>query len=140
MDIQFIGEHLRPGQLGHFFVIISFVASLFSAFSYFRAVRTEGDPQNSNSWTLFGRGGFVVHTASVIGIFATLFYIITNHLFEYHYAWEHSSRSLPGKFLLSCFWEGQEGSFMLWTFWHCVLGLVVMGTAKGLETRTMTII
>ncbi len=141
MDTQFIGEHLRPGQLGHFFVITSFVASLVSMLSYFLAVRTEkSDPNNSRIWLLLGRNGFVLHTAAIISIFITLFYIITNHLFEYHYAWEHSSRSLPGKFLLSCFWEGQEGSFMLWTFWHCVLGLVVMVTAKGLETRTMTII
>jgi len=140
MDTQFIGEHLRPGQLGHFFVITSFVASLFSAFSYFRAVRNEQiDPVNSRSWQLMGRGGFVLHAASVISIFIALFYIIEHHLFEYHYAWEHSSLSLPPKFLLSCFWEGQEGSFMLWTFWHCILGLIVMNTAKGLETRTMAI-
>lgn len=140
MEVQFVGEHLRPGQLGHFFVITSFVASLFSAFSYLRAVRTENDPVNSHSWTLMGRSGFVVHAVSVVGIFSALFYIIANHLFEYHYAWEHSSLSLPGKYLLSCFWEGQEGSFMLWTFWHCVLGLIVMKTSKGLETRTMAII
>jgi len=141
MDTQFIGEHLRPGQLGHFFVITSFVASLFSAFSYFRAVRTEqADPFKSRSWLLFGRGGFILHAASVVSIFIALFYIIEHHLFEYHYAWEHSSLSLPPKYLLSCFWEGQEGSFMLWTFWHCVLGLVVMNTSKGLETRTMAII
>ena len=139
--MEFIGEHLRPGQLGHFFVITSFVAALFSTFSYFRAVRTEQtDPLASRSWLLFGRSGFVVHTVSVVSIFIALFYIIENHLFEYHYAWEHSSLSLPGKYLLACFWEGQEGSFMLWTFWHCVLGLVVMRTAKGLETRTMAII
>jgi cytochrome c-type biogenesis protein CcmF len=141
MDIQFVGEHLRPGQLGHFFVITSFVASLFSAFSYFRAVRMEQlSPQGSRSWQLLGRGGFVLHTAAVIGIFSALFYIIEQHLFEYHYAWEHSSLSLPPKYLLSCFWEGQQGSFMLWTFWHCVLGLVVMNTSKALETRTMAII
>ena len=141
MDTQFIGEHLRPGQLGHFFIITSFVAALFSTFSYFRAVQTEQtNPVSSRSWLMFGRGGFVIHAASVVSIFIALFYIIENHLFEYHYAWEHSSLSLPGKYLLACFWEGQEGSFMLWTFWHCVLGLIVMRTAKGLETRTMAII
>jgi cytochrome c-type biogenesis protein CcmF len=141
VDTQFIGEHLAPGQMGRFFVITSFVASIFSAFSYFIAVSNEKtDPANGRTWQLLGRGGFVLHTVAVISIFVTLFYIITNHLFEYHYAWEHSSKSLPGKFLLSCFWEGQEGSFMLWTFWHCMLGLVVMNTAKTLETRTMTII
>jgi cytochrome c-type biogenesis protein CcmF len=141
MDTQFIGEHLRPGQLGHFFVITSFVAALFSAFSYFRAVRTEhSDPHNSNFWLLLGRSGFILHTAAVISIFVALYYIITNHLFEYHYAWEHSSRDMPRKYLLSCFWEGQQGSFMLWTFWQGVLGLVVMRTAKEMETRTMAII
>ena len=141
MDTQFIGEHLRPGQLGHFFVITSFVAAMFSAFGYFMAVRTEQkDPLSSRSWQLFGRGGFVLHAASIVSVFIALFYIIENHLFEYHYAWEHSSLSLPGKYLLACFWEGQEGSFMLWTFWHCVLGLIVMCTGKNLETRTMAII
>lgn len=141
MATQFIGEHLMPGQLGHFFVITSFVASLFSAFSYFSAARTEqADPVKSRTWLLFGRGSFILHTVSVISIFIALFYIIESHLFEYHYAWEHSSRDLPGNFLLSCFWEGQQGSFMLWSFWHCVLGLVVMKTAKGLESRTMAII
>ncbi|MCD6010893.1 MAG: cytochrome c assembly protein [Flavipsychrobacter sp.] len=140
MDVQYIGEHLWPGRLGHFFVITSFVASLFSTFCYFTAVRTENDLPNSNKWRLLGRGGFILHTVSLISIFVALFYIIANHLFEYHYAWEHSSYSLPGEYLLSCFWEGQQGSFMLWIFWHCVLGLVVMGTAKSLETRTMTII
>jgi cytochrome c-type biogenesis protein CcmF len=98
------------------------------------------NPLSSRSWLRIGRGGFIVHTLSVISIFATLFYIIEGHLFEYHYAYEHSSLSLPPKYLLSCFWEGQEGSFMLWTFWHSVLGLIVMRTAKSLETRTMTII
>lgn len=140
MDTQFIGEHLRPGQLGHFFAITSFIASLFSAFSYLRAVQTENNLQSSNSWRLLGRGSFILHTVSIISVFAALFYIITNHLFEYHYAWEHSSLSLPGKYLLACFWEGQEGSFMLWIFWHCLLGLVVMNTAKGLETRTMALV
>lgn len=141
MDIQYIGEHLGPGQLGHFFVILSFVAALFSAFSYFKAAGTENtDVQGSAGWLLLGRNGFVIHSAAVVGIFFTLFYIITNHLFEYHYAWKHSDLSLSSKYLLSCFWEGQEGSFMLWSFWHCVLGLVVMGTAGKMESRVMAII
>lgn len=141
MDTQYIGEHLGPGQLGHFFVITSFVAALLSAFSYFRSAQTEvSDTDASNTWLQIGRNSFVLHTAMVVGIFATLFYIITNHLFEYHYAWKHSDRSLSPKYLLSCFWEGQEGSFLLWTFWHCVLGLVVMFTAKRMESRVMTVV
>lgn len=138
--MEFTGEHSGPGQLGHFFVITAFIAALFSAFSYFRAAQTEKDAAGSSSWLLLGRNGFVLHTASIFGIFVSLYYIISNHLFEYNYAWQHSSLALPPKYLLSCFWEGQEGSFLLWTIWHCVLGLIVMGTAKKLESRTMAII
>ncbi|HTM65413.1 MAG TPA: cytochrome c biogenesis protein CcsA [Flavipsychrobacter sp.] len=140
MDTNFIGENLRPGQLGHFFVIVFFVAALFSAFSYFRAARSENEPEKGASWLALGRSGFIVHAISIFGVFLSLYYIIANHLFEYHYAWEHSSRALPTKYLLSCFWEGQQGSFMLWAFWHSVLGLVVMKTSKGLESRVVCII
>jgi cytochrome c-type biogenesis protein CcmF len=141
MNTTFIGEHLGPGQLGHFFIVLSFVAALFSAISYFIAAKTEPtQPSGSHTWQLMARNGFIIHVAAVLGIFLALYYVISNHLFEYHYAWEHSSRDLPGKFLLSCFWEGQEGSFMLWTFWHCVLGIIVMNTSGKLETRVMAII
>lgn len=140
MDTNFVGENLRPGQLGHFFVILFFVSALFSAYSYFRAAKAEADFKLSASWLQIGRTAFVIHTASVIGTFLALYYIIANHLFEYHYAWEHSSRSLPMKYLLSSFWEGQQGSFMLWAFWHGVLGLFVMKTSKSLESRVMAVI
>jgi cytochrome c-type biogenesis protein CcmF len=139
--VAFIGEHHLPGQLGHFFIILSFVASLFSAFCYMRAAQTENSVDDTNlNWLRLARNAFVIHTAGIIAIFSALYYIITHHLFEYHYAWQHSNLKLPMKYLLSCFWEGQEGSFMLWAFWHSVLGLVVMGTGKALESRAMTII
>src|SRR6266496_2689116 len=68
------------------------------------------------------------------------FYVINSHFFEYKYAWQHSSRSLETKYLLSCFWEGQEGSFLLWSFWHCVLGLVVIKKGKQWEAPVMTVV
>ncbi|RYD58687.1 MAG: hypothetical protein EOP56_03620 [Sphingobacteriales bacterium] len=109
--------------------------------SYTRSAYTEKtDLNNSRSWLLMGRNGFAIHSAAVLGIFFSLYYIIANHLFEYNYAWQHSSKTLPMQYLLSCFWEGQEGSFMLWSFWHCMLGLVVMRTSGILESRVMAVI
>jgi cytochrome c-type biogenesis protein CcmF len=137
LDAQFAGEHLMPGKLGHFFAITSFVMALLSCISYLFAARTE---DKAGAWKGLARKAFILHFAMVIGIFCTLYYIISTHLFEYHYAWEHSSKALPTHYLLSCFWEGQEGSFMLWTFWNALLGIIVMFTAKQLETRAMTIV
>lgn len=141
MATEFLGEHLLPGQLGHFFIILSFVASAFSTFTYFKAAQTElKDPSASKAWLKLGRNSFVIHTLAILGTFSALYYIITRHLFEYNYAWSHSSYDLPMQYLLSCFWEGQEGSFMLWMFWHSILGLFIMRSGKDLESRTMSII
>lgn len=137
--MDYIGEHLLPGQLGHFFIILSLVASLVATFAYFKATQSK-ELIDGSYWKKLARYAFITETISVISIFSILFYIISNHYFEYYYAFKHSSLSLEPKYLLACFWEGQEGSFLLWSFWHCIIGLVLMKTGKTWEAPVMTII
>ncbi len=120
--MEFVGEHLLPGQLGHFFAILSLVASLTATIAFFKAIKPT-DLVEKNSWLRIARVAFLIETISVLAVFACLYYIISNHYFEYKYAWQHSSRALQVEYLLSCFWEGQEGSFMLWSFWHFIFTL-----------------
>lgn len=138
METSFLNEHLLPGKWGQFFVILSFVSSLFSALAYLFSSNSAN--VSERGWLKTARSFFWLHLLSVIAIFSTLFYIIFNHYFEYHYAWAHSSRALPFKYLLSCFWEGQEGSFLLWTFWHAVLGIFVMRNGNRWEAPVMTLV
>jgi len=136
---NYIGEHVFPGQAGQFFAVLSLVASLVATIAYFKANRT-GALTEKQSWTRLARLSFLVETASVLALFVILYHIISNHLFEYKYAYTHSDKSLQTEYLLSCFWEGQEGSFMLWSFWHCVLGWILIWRAKDWEAGAMTII
>jgi cytochrome c-type biogenesis protein CcmF len=130
--------HYLIGNLGHLSVITAFVTSLLSAFAYWKAT-LHTDIDKKKSWLLNGRFAFYAHTAAVVGIVASLFTIIYQHYFEYHYAYAHSSLHLPGQYMLSCFWEGQEGSFLLWMFWHVVIGLFLIQTQKTWEAPTMVI-
>jgi cytochrome c-type biogenesis protein CcmF len=136
MDTAFKGEHLLPGHLGQFFIILAFGSALLSAISYYFATTNKLD----TSWQRMARIGAYVNTLSVIGIGASLFYIICTHLFEYYYAWEHSSRALPVHYIISSFWDGQEGSFWLWTFWQAVLSNILIWRAKSWENPVMTVI
>lgn len=138
-QINYIGEHLLPGQLGHFFSILAFVASLVATVSYYCSVKATAEP-GKESWRRMGRWAFYVQSASIFAVFGILYYIIANHLFEYKYAWQHSSRDLEVKYLFSCFWEGQEGSFLLWSVWQSVLGLVLVHTSKKWEAPVMAVI
>lgn len=132
--MEYIGEHLFPGQLGRFFVSLAFSAAIISAIAYFIFNKT----QNA-AYKKLARGSFLVHTGSVVGIVLTLFYLLLNHYFEYDYVWKHSSTELPLRYIFSAFWEGQEGSFILWLFWHVVLGCILMFTAKKWEAPAMIV-
>lgn len=137
MDIQYQGEHLLPGQLGQIFVILSFVTALFSTISYYFSVQAP-DEQDRIRWKKMARISFWVNLIAVVGIGTALYYIIYNHLFEYHYAWAHSSRTMPVYYVIASFWEGQEGSFWLWAFWQVVLGAILVFRAKDWESPVMT--
>lgn len=167
--------HTTVGQLGHFFVILSFVTALVATVAYFLSALGLGktvakaepveEPQlayagesslgskkarhktpskqadqresaGKDDWRTLARWAFYLHGAAVVSVASSLFYIIYNHYFEYHYAWSHSSRSLPVQYMISCFWEGQEGSFLLWLFWNAVIGAILIRTSgKGALSR-----
>lgn len=132
MEVTYIGEHLFEGNLGYFFVSLAFGAALFALISFIMANKY---PQSS--WKSIARWGFLAHAIGIVGIVSVLFYLIQNHWYEYHYVWSHSSNDLPVHYMISCFWEGQEGSFLLWAFWHVVLGAILLRTAKKWESPVM---
>lgn len=137
--MDYIGEHLLPGKLGHFFVLLSFVSSLVATIAFSRAANSKSI-EDEKSWKRMGRIAFGIDAFAVVAILSTIYYIIRNHYFEYNYAWEHSSRALDFKYLLSCIWEAQEGSFLLWTIWHCVLGIILIKKAGRWEAPVMAVI
>lgn len=130
--------NLFIGNVGHLFVIISFVLSLASAFSYFQVTKKK-DALAQKDWTQNGRILFYLHSLFVVGVIVVLFLIIYNNYYEYHYAYAHASTYLPVHYMISCFWEGQEGSFLLWIFWNCVLGIVLIKTNKKWEAPIMVV-
>jgi cytochrome c-type biogenesis protein CcmF len=138
MDIQFSGETLLPGKVGQFFIVLAFAASLLSTISYYFA--TTNKELADKSWQRLGRIGFLVNFFSVIAIGSTLFYLILNHYNEYYYVYSHSSKALPVYYIISAFWEGQEGSFWLWAFWQSLLGTILIWKAKTWENGVMTVI
>ena len=137
--MQFEGEHLLPGQIGHFFVLLAFIASIISTIA-FATAGYKKDLIEKKSWLNFARLAFITQLISAAIIFITIFYICANHYFEYMYAYKHASKELEPKYLLACIWEGQEGSFLLWTIWHSILGIFIMAKSKEWEAPVMTVI
>lgn len=133
MDVFAEGGNFLFGKIGHLLVIIAFVAALISSFAYLLG----STKKDSLAWVALGRMTFLLHSVAVFGVAILLLFLIKNHLYEYKYVWRHSSDALPMKYLLASFWEGQEGSTLLWMFWHAILGIILIFTAKKWESPVM---
>ncbi len=136
-EISYIGEHLWVGRVGHFSLLFSFVATVLSLISFFLATKHRNDIPKSTSWLQLGRISFYGHGLSLFTLIGVLFFAMYNHYYEYSYVFDHVSEDLPLKYILSAFWEGQEGSFMLWMFWHVILGVLMIRTAGKYEAPVM---
>ncbi len=125
------------GNLGHLMTIVAFVSALVTAYSYFQYFKA--NEVEKAGWRRFSRISFYVHAVSVGMIAFSLFEIIYNHRYEYFYAYSHSSRALPVHYMISSFWEGQEGAFILWAFWNVVLGIILVHTNRFWEAPVMVV-
>lgn len=131
--------HSFIGDLGHTSIIIAFVAAILSAIAY-RLSAVDKNEIERQQWKKLARGAFFLHGFSVFSIVCILFYMIFNHYYEYHYVWSHSSDNLPAYYIVSSFWEGQEGSFLVWSFWHVLISIFVIRKANDWEGNVMFII
>ncbi|UCH64779.1 MAG: cytochrome c biogenesis protein CcsA [Ignavibacterium sp.] len=84
------------------------------------------------------------HTMAVLVIVAStlVWHALLTHQYQYKYVFSYSNNSLSTGFLISSFWGGQEGSFMLWLLITAIIGIFLQSYASkrnDLEPRVMTV-
>nr|HMQ62888.1 hypothetical protein [Flavilitoribacter sp.] len=75
--MEYIGEHLLPGKLGHLAIFLAFSAAFLSALAYYFGTRRRDTPEAAN-WKNIGRGAFLVHGLSVFSIIGIIFFLMIN--------------------------------------------------------------
>jgi len=121
-------------MLGNILLTLALMAGVFSVIMYFLTYKGY---QNTLS---LARIGFHSTAVLVIASSALLLYAILTHQYQYKYVYNYSGSDLPIGLLMSTFYAGQEGSFLLWTFWTSIFGLILLDyTSKrgDLEPRVM---
>jgi cytochrome c-type biogenesis protein CcmF len=123
-------------MLGKFFIYISLISSILSMILFL--LNSSGKSQNIK----FARLLFHVSAVSIISASAFLLFNILTHNYQFTYIWEYSNTDLPLSLLISTFYAGQEGSFMLWTLFTAIIGIflsVYVSKGNRLEAEVMSI-
>lgn len=126
-------------QIGILFIVFAFAATLYSIWNYSLIIKDQNFSRNPEKIRA-ARVGFYIMTALVSLASAYLIYLILAHQFQISYVYRYSSRDLPLGYLISTFWAGQEGSFLLWAFLTALMGLVLIKTAREFESPAMLMI
>ena len=117
-----------PGTL---LLWLAFLLGLASTVAYAFVIR--GDEKARS----YARQAYGLMTAAIVVASGLLMYLLVTHDYRLHYVWAYSDNLLPLKYVISSFWGGQEGSFLLWIFWGVLLGLPLMKFARAYESRVM---
>lgn len=122
--------------MGQSLIISGFIASIISAALYLAAFR------GKRNYIKPARIFFHLSVIATVSTSAYLLYLIMTHQFQYTYVWDYSSSDLPLNLLLSTFYAGQEGSFLLWAFLMAIQGLFLVSylikrdnQSKGLNNK-----
>ncbi len=107
-------------MIGNLFITGSLVTGIFTVIMYYYTFRGY-----TNTLAL-ARRGFYAMTLFVTAASAFLFYLILTHQYQYDYVFEYSSRDLSFGLLVSSFFAGQEGSFLLWLLFAVIIGLFLI--------------
>ena len=121
---------------GKLLIFLTLIANVASAFFYFRsAQKVKADKKDNNK--AIARTLYYISVVFLSAASFFLFYLFVSNQFQYSYVFRYSSRDLPLGLLISSFWAGQEGSFLLWTLLIGLLGIFYMRSAKQLENWGM---
>ena len=123
-------------MIGNITLTLALAAGVFTVIMYFLTYKGY---QNTLKTARFG---FHATAVLVIVSAALLLQAVLTHQYQYKYIYNYSGSDLPTGLLISTFYAGQEGSFMLWAFFTSIIGLVLLDyTSKrgDLEPRVMMV-
>ena len=123
-------------MIGSIVLVFALACSVVSMVMYYLNFRGYKNTLN------YGRISYHAMAMLVIVASTILWYVLLTHQYEYKYVFSYSNNSLTTGFLLSSFWGGQEGSFMLWLLITSIIGIFLQSYASkrdDLEPRIMAV-
>ncbi|HSE63041.1 MAG TPA: cytochrome c biogenesis protein CcsA, partial [Thermoanaerobaculia bacterium] len=129
-DLTSTGTYFWPGVAAIWAALFFGLAAMVT---YFRVDRGRHDLLS------VARSAYAAFATSVVAASVVLMMLLIQHRFDVAYVNSYSSTDLPFHFLISTFWAGQEGSFLLWCLFGSLIGLFVWRSAKEQEAPVMIV-
>ncbi len=111
---------MSPNLPGDLLIFFAFAFNLIVGVLFFLIAR------GKTSYESLAKRSYNVLAICITLAVAYLYYLFFTHNFMIRYVYDYSDRSLPFFYILSSFWGGQEGTYLLWLFFNVLLGYLLI--------------
>jgi cytochrome c-type biogenesis protein CcmF len=123
---------MTSGEPGNLAVILAGAAALLSGGAFFLTAT------GRKNLSRIARYAFYTQTVLVAAAVVFLWHLFFSHNFAVDYVYSYSSSDLPFFYLLSAFWAGQEGTYLLWLFFSSLAGFIILAAARRYSMWAMS--
>ncbi len=113
-----------PGALLIWFALAANIIAGF-AFAFVARGKAELEP--------LGRRAYHLFALSTVLASVWLYILFFTHNYAFSYVYGYSERSQPLFYIISAFWGGQEGTYLLWLLFNALFGYLIL--KKGAQYR-----
>ncbi|OGB66046.1 MAG: hypothetical protein A2Y94_14720 [Caldithrix sp. RBG_13_44_9] len=111
---------------------IAFIATAVATAAYWLFYRDQDERYFHLANRSFALGSFGIVFATIL-----LYYNIFAHNFQLNYVYSYTSLQLSAYYLISTFWAGQEGTFLLWLVFGTLYSIVLIRSIARREPLVM---
>ncbi|MEW6412241.1 MAG: cytochrome c biogenesis protein CcsA [Candidatus Zixiibacteriota bacterium] len=119
-----------PGDL---LIFLGFAFNILAGVFFFLMAR------GNKSYESLAKKSYHAFTISTVLASAYLFYLFFSHNFAIKYVHDYSDSTLPFFYLLSAFWGGQEGTYLLWLMFNAFFGYIIIYNGEQYRNWAMVI-
>ena len=125
---------MNSSTLGEALILLAFAFNLVAGLSFWAAARGRA------TFVSLGRRAYYALTGVILVASAYLLYLFFAHDFTIAYVHQYSDSSLPFFYLLSAFWGGQEGTYLLWLLFILVAGYAILNRCGKYRDYAMSVL
>ncbi|MCP4567394.1 MAG: cytochrome c biogenesis protein CcsA [FCB group bacterium] len=118
-------------NIGILLIVLASVSMLVCTAGFFMAARGYG------RFFDLARKSYSYFTGAIIAASILLFYYFLSGDYSYKYVYDYSSSDLPLGYLISGFWAGQQGTYLLWSLLLAVMGYFILHRGKQYTSLAM---
>jgi cytochrome c-type biogenesis protein CcmF len=111
---------MAPNLPGDLLIFLAFGFNIVAGVAYLLSAR------GRQSFDNLARTSYHLFTILIGLAVAYLFFLFFSHNYAIKYVYEYSERAQSNFYILSAFWGGQEGTYLLWLFFNALFGYIVI--------------